>query len=131
VTAFRSTPHACVAISISFSFFLSFFLSLNSSTYSIQCMRRGLLLHLIPLNDTHSVGLPLDEGSARLQKTYLRRYSSPPSQQASGRRPAPLTARPPGPVISISRDIKNLTFTTVMITDLMPLVSKMYRDVKV
>ena len=83
--------------------FVSFFLSLASSTYS--CRRKGLLLHLITLKDTHThthtLGrIPLDEGSARRRDLYLtthntehsqesRRDSDPQSQQARDRRPTP------------------------------------------
>ena len=83
------------------SFFLSFFLS---------CRCRGLLLHLITFKDsrTHSLGRTLlEERSARRRDLYLttrnthkrhpcpRCDSNPHSQQASGRRPTPQTARPP------------------------------------
>jgi hypothetical protein len=64
------------------------------------------MFYLITLNDTHTVGrTPLDEESGSRRDLYLttltrntqpcyRRDSNPRSQQASGCRPAPETAKP-------------------------------------
>jgi len=75
------------------SIYLSFILSLNSSTASSRC--RSGLLHLVTLNDTHkhihtislSLGrIRLDEGSARRKNlsltthnTHKRQTSMPPT----------------------------------------------------
>jgi hypothetical protein len=84
--------------------FLSFFLSLTSSTY--YCNGRGLLLERIIFNDTPTPGsTSLDEGSARRrdwqhtqfttdEHLWPRPDSNAQSQQARGRRPTPQTARP-------------------------------------
>jgi hypothetical protein len=63
---------------------LYLFLSLTFSTY---CRCRGLLLHLITITQTHTLGrTPLDEGSARRRDLYLtthnihkRQTSMPPA----------------------------------------------------
>jgi hypothetical protein len=57
------------------SFFLSFFASPLIHTH---CRRRGLLLHLVTLNDTHTHTLgraSLDWGSARSGDLYLTTHS--------------------------------------------------------
>ena len=60
------------------TFFLSFFLSLLLwPLLPTHCRCRGLLLHLITLNDTYTVGrTPLDEGSARRRDLYLATHNT-------------------------------------------------------
>jgi len=94
-------------VNLVLSFFLSFFLCLTSSSYSMQVW--GLLLNVIILSftHTHSVGLfwtrdqPVAETSTWQHTTFQETHSSSPhrnsnpqSQPASGRRPTPHTARP-------------------------------------
>jgi len=71
----------------------------------IHCSSRGLLLHLITLNDTRTRGrTPLDGESARRRDLYLTTHNipkrqtamspagfEPESPQAIGRRPTPKT----------------------------------------
>ena len=84
--------------------FLTFFLSLTSSTYSLYVEDKGLRLHLITLSDAYTLGrTPPEEGSARRRDPYPtthnihdrhpcpRRDSNPQSKQASGRRPTTYT----------------------------------------
>jgi hypothetical protein len=54
---------------------VTFFLSLTYLLIAgVRC--RGLLLHLIPLSDIHTLGrTPLDEGSARRRDLYLTTHS--------------------------------------------------------
>jgi len=98
-----------------FYFLLDFFLHLTS-ILSVKC--GCLLLHLITPNDTHThtharqdsswrvIGpsqRPLSHNTifTREKQPYRRRDANPQSQQVSGRRPTPHTARVPGSAIII------------------------------
>ena len=100
----------------SYTHFFSSFLFCSLSKQPTHRRYRGLQLHLITFNDTHIFGVnALDEGSAHRrelpenaeQSQETDRHPchqwnvSPHSQQASGHRPTPWTARPPESFIYI------------------------------
>jgi hypothetical protein len=105
---------SCIRRSTKFGMNRPSFLFLVWPLLPTNCKGSGLLLHLITLNDTqkHSLGLvwttgrPVAETSiwqhrTRSQETDIHAPGgnrTPQSQQASGRRPTPYTARPLGSV---------------------------------
>jgi len=117
---FTFGPYSCVFYELGwywliYRLFLIFSVSLCFSVCPLLTLHRrcrGLLLHLVTLNDAHSVGLlwtsdqPVADTSTwrhttltRDRQPYSQRDSNRQSQLASGRRPTPLTARPLGSAV--------------------------------
>jgi hypothetical protein len=68
------------------SFFLSSFLSYSGLFLPPHCRCTGLLLHLITLTDTHTVGRTiLDEGSARRRDLHLTTHNTHKRQTTMSR----------------------------------------------